>query len=77
MTAKDRAALSVALSERISHFLASQGQPMDAGDLVREFCSSNHVALADAEVALSLLLNQRSVVVGGDMRLEPKVRVAA
>ncbi|NJS38730.1 MAG: hypothetical protein HC783_06630 [Rhodobacteraceae bacterium] len=77
MTAKDRADQTVALSMLIFEFLAKRGQPMDAGTLVREFCEQERVARADAEVALSMLLNQRAVVVGGDMRLVHNVRVAA
>jgi hypothetical protein len=77
MTAKDRVDLWVALGRDISNFLAHAGGPMDAGTLVREFCKVNNVALADAEVALSLLLNQRDVIVDSDMRLEHNARAAA
>jgi hypothetical protein len=77
MTGKDRANQWVALSVDMADFLASTGRPMDAGSLVSKFCKERRVALADAEVALSILLNQRSVVVDREMRLESRGRVAA
>ncbi len=78
MTAKDRADLSVALSDRLAEFLAQAGGRLEAGALVRQFCESNdEVRLADAEIALSLLLNQRRLVVDNDLKLEQALADAA
>jgi hypothetical protein len=78
MTAKDRADLSVALSEQLAAFLVSAGGRLEAGKLVRQFCESNEgVRLADAEIALSLLLNQRRLVVDSDLKLEQSLAQAA
>lgn len=78
MTANDRAQMSVTLSEQIAEFLQQQGKALDAGTLVQRFCDANDdVSLTAAEVALSLLLNQRRVIIDDDMLLESKVAEAA
>ena len=71
MTAKDSAAFFLELSARIQAYLNSVGRPMEAGVLIKDFCKKNqHVRVADAEVALSLLLNQGVVVADPQMMLE-------
>ncbi|WP_306755259.1 hypothetical protein [Paracoccus actinidiae] len=77
MTSRDRASLSVELSERLAVFFDRAGGSLEAGDLVRQFCNSEGAKLADAEIALSLLLNQHRLVVAEDMKLESALAHAA
>lgn len=71
MTAKDSAAFFLNLSAQIQAYLDSAGKPMEAGILIRDFCKKNQdVKVADAEVALSLLLNKGLVVTDPQMMLE-------
>lgn len=77
MTAKDRADFFLALSARILTFLAGNGGQMDAGTLVRSFCKAEEVEVTDAEVALSLLLNQGEIIADREMKLERAPAIAA
>lgn len=77
MATKGRGNRSVELSQQLTDCLTKAGGNLKAGDLVRRFCEENNdVRLEDAEIALSLLLNQRRLIVDDDLKLQ-KLEVAA
>jgi hypothetical protein len=69
MTAADRARQINTVSGELLAYLREHGTPTSAGDLLRRYCQEHGIDLALAEVALSLLLNQRLVVANRDMQL--------
>jgi len=77
MTSRERAQSVVKISQEMLQFLHEQNQATDAATLVREFCKTKHIGLTDAEVALSLLLNQGDVVADREMQIEQNAARAA
>lgn len=77
MTSTERAASVVEISGLMLQFLRARNQAMDAESLIREFCKANGTSRTEAEVALSLLLNQGDVFADREMKIEQHAPQAA
>jgi hypothetical protein len=77
MTSTERAASVVEISGQMLQFLRDRNQATDAATLVREFCKAKSIGLTEAEVALSLLLNQGNVFADREMKIEQYAAQAA
>jgi hypothetical protein len=77
MTSTERAASVVEISRKMLKFLRDRNQATDASTLIREFCKAKSVGLTEAEIALSLLLNQGDVFADREMKLEQHAAQAA
>lgn len=77
MTSTERAASVVCISKEMLEFLSARNQPTEASNLIREFCKAKSISLTEAEVALSLLLNQGDVFADREMKLEQHAAQAA
>lgn len=77
MTSIERAASVVEISGQMLAFLRDRNQATDAATLIREFCKAEGIGLTEAEVALSLLLNQGHVFADREMKIEQQPAQAA
>lgn len=70
MTSKQRAHRVSDVASLLLSFLTKMGGSSDSGDLLRNFCKAHTVDITEAELALSMLMNQRRVEANREMKLQ-------
>ena len=77
MTSVQRAHRVNDVARLLLAFLAQGGAAGHSGDLLDKFCATKSIDRTEAEVALSVLMNQGRVVANREMQLRPKEAAAA
>ena len=70
MTSQQRASRVTGIADQLFSYLDQGRGPVPAGALLRNFCRDTKTPASDAEIALSMLINQQRVRVNREMKLE-------